>query len=160
MFSSVRFKAMRHLILAATLSAGAAGGSVPVLAEEKRIEVTLDQAKVVKLPPNAQTLIIGNPIVADVTVLKSRNSMVLTGKGFGVTNMIALDSQGALVDEVTIEVTVAKDKVLVLQRGLDRESYSCVPNCMPVVAPGDASAFTSSASTSITTRNSLSGLTK
>ena len=68
-------------------------GLKPAQAEPDRIEVVLDQAKVLKMPKDAQTVIIGNPIVADITVLKNR-SMILTAKGYGVTNMIALDAQG------------------------------------------------------------------
>ncbi len=125
-------------------------------AENERIEVVLDQAKIVRLPPNAQTLIIGNPVVADITVLKSRNSMVLTGKGFGVTNLIALDAQGNPVAESTIEVKQAKDKVLVVQRGFKRETYSCVSECMPVVMPADDQSFNTITAAGITLRNGLS----
>ena len=119
-----------------------------------RIEVVLDQAKVLQMPKGAQTVIIGNPVVADITVLKN-HSMILTAKGYGVTNMIALDAQGTPVAESMIEVRAATDKVLVLQRGMDRESYSCVPNCMPFVSPGDATNFSALAASGIASHNSL-----
>ena len=129
-------------------------GLKPAQAEPERIEVVLDQAKVLKMPKDAQTVIIGNPIVADITVLKNR-SMVLTAKGYGVTNMIALDAQGTQISEQIIEVKAAKEKVLILQLGMDRDSYSCVPECMPFVAPGDANQFTGSAISSINSHNGL-----
>ncbi|HXW19877.1 MAG TPA: pilus assembly protein, partial [Roseiarcus sp.] len=44
--------------------------------------------------------------------------------------------------------------VLVVQRGMDRESYSCTPQCMPSVQLGDGPQF-SNASGQITARNSL-----
>jgi len=45
--------------------------------------------------------------------------------------------------------------VLILQLGMDRESYSCVPECMPFVSPGDSNQFTSSAISSISSHNGL-----
>jgi len=129
-------------------------GAKPVYAGPERIEVILDQAKVMKMPKGAQTVIIGNPVVADVSVLKNR-SMILTAKGYGVTNMIALDAQGSQLSEIIIEVKAAKDKVLVLQRGMDRESYSCVPECMPFVSPGDSATYTGTAIAGITNHNSM-----
>ena len=128
-------------------------GINPAQAEQDRIEVILDQAKVLKMPKNAQTVIIGNPVIADITVLKNR-SMILTAKGYGVTNMISLDAQGSQISESIIEVRSAKDKVLILQRGMNRESYSCVPECMPFISPGDGAQFSSSASSGIASHNS------
>jgi hypothetical protein len=45
-------------------------GASPARAETDLIAVTLDQAKIAKLPAGATTLIIGNPMIADVTMLK------------------------------------------------------------------------------------------
>ena len=69
-------------------------GASPARAETDLIAVTLDQAKIAKLPAGATTLVIGNPMIADVTMLKNNNSMVITGKGFGQTNLIAINGEG------------------------------------------------------------------
>ena len=69
-----------------------ASGASPARAETSMIAVTLDQAKIVKLAPGTATLIVGNPMIADVTMLKNNNTMVITGKGFGQTNLIAIDA--------------------------------------------------------------------
>src|SRR5208282_3629143 len=74
-------------------------GASPARAETDLIAVTLDQAKIAKLPAGATTLIIGNPMIADVTMLKNNNSMVTTGKGFGQTNLIAIDAGGSIIEE-------------------------------------------------------------
>ena len=68
------------------------------------LTVTIDQAKVVQLPAGARTLIIGNPMIADVTLLKTGDIMVVTGKGFGETNMIAWMLPGHPTNEVNILV--------------------------------------------------------
>ncbi len=117
------------------------------------IAVTLDQAKIAKLPTGATTLIIGNPMIADVTMLKSNNSMVITGKGFGLTNLIAIDAEGAIIEERQVRVLPTKT-VLVLQNGNSRISYACNPDCMPTVQLGDDDKMFSEAGGQISTRNS------
>jgi hypothetical protein len=117
------------------------------------LEVTLDQAKIARVPEGTKTLVVGSPIVADVTLLKGSNTMVVTGKGFGETNLIALDGDGNVLEEKTIQVKPT-NSVLVVQRGMDRESYSCTPQCMPAVQLGDGPQFASS-SGQITARNGL-----
>ena len=104
------------------------------------IYVALDVAKVARLPPNATTLIIGNPSIADITMLKASGSMVITGKSYGETNLIALDKNGELVAESSIRVRQSGAHVLV-QRGVERESYSCTPDCMLSPQLGDGKAF-------------------
>jgi Flp pilus assembly secretin CpaC len=103
----------------------------------------------------ASTIIIGNPIVADVTMLKRNNQMILTGKGFGETNLIALDQSGAAVGESIVRVVAPKTN-LVVQRGLERQSYSCAPRCEPTVQLGDTSSYMTEVGAQITQRNQLS----
>lgn len=104
------------------------------------IHVIIDEAKVIELPANTSTIIVGNPIVADVTMLRKNNRMVLTGKAFGRTNLIALDANGNAIGESSIRVS-ANFKGLVVQRGMDRESYDCSPRCQPTVSLGDSAKF-------------------
>lgn len=104
------------------------------------ITVALDRAKMIKVPDGTQTMVIGNPLVADVTLLKGNNSMVLTGRSFGTTNLILLDASGTPIAESLVEVTHAPGALTVL-RGNARESYSCTPTCAPAVALGDDSKY-------------------
>jgi Flp pilus assembly secretin CpaC len=123
------------------------------------LAVTLDQAKMVRIPPGTQTLIIGNPIIADVTMLRSIGMMVVTGKSFGQTNLIALDSKGEPVAESMIRVGSSPDATVTVFRGLDRESYACDPRCQPIVNLGDSSKFLSDISGQVTSRNMLAAPT-
>jgi Pilus formation protein N terminal region len=129
-------------------------GSQPARAETSPnvLAVTLDQAKVAKLPPGTSTLIIGNPMIADVTMLKASGAMVVTGKGYGETNLIALDSAGSVIVEEQLRVLPARS-VVVLQNGTSRVSYSCNPDCMPTVQLGDDPKTFNDAGGQITTRN-------
>jgi hypothetical protein len=120
------------------------------------LRITVDQAQVAKLPANTATVIIGNPAIADVTTLKNNAGMVVTGKGYGRTNLIALDINGNLLDEKQIHVQPTRN-VLVVQRGASRESYSCDPVCMPTAVLGDDSKVFSDVSGQVTAHDALAG---
>jgi Flp pilus assembly secretin CpaC len=110
--------------------------SFPVRAMEETLVVTVDQARVVKIPPGTETLIVGNAAIADLTLLRQGAAMIVTGKGFGETNFIALDGAGSPLAQSLIRVVGGKNALLV-QRGLDRQSYSCAPQCLPTAKLGD-----------------------
>ena len=129
-----------------------ASGASPARAETSMIAVTLDQAKIAKLPQGTATLIVGNPMIADVTMLKNNNTMIITGKGFGQTNLIAIDATGSLIEEQQIQVLPAKT-VLVLQSGSSRISYACNPACMPTVQLGDEDKTFKEVGEQMSTRN-------
>lgn len=116
-----------------------AGLAVHPAAAVEPVSVVLDQAKVMKMPAGVSTIIVGNPLIADVSV-QSGGLMVLTGKGYGSTNMLALDRSGGVLMERVIRVEGANDN-LVVYRGVDRESYSCSPNCERRITLGDAPGF-------------------
>ena len=136
------------LFCAAAAVCGPAGA-----ADTKTISVTLDKAALIRMPEKATTLIIGNPVIADVTLLKSSGMMVITGKGFGETNLIAVDSAGNPVAESIIRVS-GSEALLVVQRGVERETYSCAPRCMPTIQLGDGKVFADSIA-QVQSRNSL-----
>ena len=136
--SSLLSKGLLRLAFACTIFL--CGSSAVTRANDRTIMVDLDYARIVKIPAGAQTLVIGNPLIADVTMLKSNQLMVITGKSFGTTNLIVLDGSGAQVGESMITVVPANDK-LVVMRGPHRESYSCKPDCMPAVDLGDDHAY-------------------
>src|SRR5215510_8625854 len=72
--------------------------AAPVPPIPDSIAVNVDQARLVKLPGKVATIVVGNPLIADVT-LQPGGIIVVTGKGYGATNFIALDRTGeVLVD--------------------------------------------------------------
>jgi hypothetical protein len=139
--------------IAWALATPASGAPSPGPAAEK-VSVELDRATLMKLPEHVETIVVGNPIIADVTMLKRNGLVVITGKGFGQTNVIFLDSSGQKESELLVSVQEARG-LLTVQRGLDRESYSCQPRCEPTIALGDATKFLSEASGQISSRNGL-----
>lgn len=126
----------------------------PNLASAEVVSVVLDQAKLMRLPDRVSTIIIGNPAIADGT-LQSGGLLVVTGKGFGTTNLMVLDSKGTVIAEHTITVSAPTAGVTVF-RGADRETLSCAPNCQRTLVPGDATAVFESVVSQNGTRNGLS----
>lgn len=108
---------------------------------DKTISVVIDQAHLVDLPAGTTTLIIGNPTIADVTMIGAKGSlMILTPKAFGETNFIALDANGKPLTESIIRVVAGTD-AMVVQRGMDRQSYACAPKCQATEKLGDDAKF-------------------
>ena len=86
------------------------------------------------------TIVIGNPLIADAA-LQPGGILVVTGKGYGVTNVIALDRTGAVLMEKSVEVTGPGAGAVVVYRGIDRETYSCSPICERRITLGDTPAY-------------------
>ncbi|WGD51884.1 pilus assembly protein N-terminal domain-containing protein [Bradyrhizobium sp. CB1650] len=125
------------LVAAAVLASPAAG-----LAESSAdtIAVNVDQAKLVRLPGKVATIVVGNPLIADVT-LQPGGMIVVTGKGYGATNFIALDRSGEILVDRQIQVEGPSDRLVTVYRGIERESYSCMPVCQRRVTLGDSEKY-------------------
>jgi hypothetical protein len=108
---------------------------VPATAAEP-IAVALDQATILQLPDRATTVVIGDPLIADLSIQPS-GLAVVTGKGYGATNVIALDRNGAVLMEKTVAVKGPTDPTVVVYRGQTRQTYSCTPDCSPRITLGD-----------------------
>lgn len=133
----MRFSRTPMLTLAALAMALAIA---PARADNEALTIPLDQATLVKMPERLATLVIGNPLVADVSV-QTGGLLVVTGKGYGSTNLVALDKDGAVLLEKTVNVVAPRENLMTVYKGVDRETYSCAPNCQPRVTLGDAPKF-------------------
>jgi hypothetical protein len=102
------------------------------------VNVNLDQARMVKIPERVSTIVIGNPLIADAT-LQGGGILVVTGKGYGSTNLVALDRNGRVLMDKKIHVMgPGNDDIVVVYKGIERESYSCSPECAPRITLGDS----------------------
>ena len=110
------------------------------------IAVNVDQAKLVRFPTPTKvaTIVVGNPLIADVA-LQSGGVVVVTGKGYGATNFIAMDRGGEVLMNRVIQVEGPTDQIVTVYRGVERESYSCMPICQRRATLGDGEAFFKSA---------------
>lgn len=122
-------------VLALALGAGAL---TPAYAGT--VTVNVDQARVMPLPQGVATIVIGNPLIADATL--QGGVLVLTGKGYGSTNLVALGRDGQVVTSDTIEVVAPKSAdLVVVYKGTERESYSCAPVCERRITLGDSAGY-------------------
>lgn len=108
------------------------------------IDVNVDQARLVRLPDHIATIVVGNPLVADVN-LQPGGLMIVTGKGYGSTNVIAMDREGKVLIDRIIQVEGPADNLVTVYRGVERESYSCTPICQRRITLGDGSGYFTSA---------------
>lgn len=132
------------VIFAATFGAGVQADTVTV---------QVDQARVIKLPERVATIVIGNPLIADAS-LQSGGILVLTGKGFGATNLVALDRGGRVVMDKIVQVLgPAGGELVVVYKGVERESYSCSPECERRITLGDSPAYFNATLTQSGARN-------
>jgi Flp pilus assembly secretin CpaC len=104
------------------------------------ISVNVDQARLVKLPARVTTIVVGNPLIADVA-LQAGGVLVVTGKGYGATNFIAMDRGGEVLVDRQIQVEGPTDQLITVYRGVDRESYSCMPICQRRITLGDGDSY-------------------
>lgn len=110
------------------LLAGLVTMPAATLADTSSIDVVMNQAKIVKLARPADTIVIGNPEIADAAV-QDATTIVLTGKGFGVTNLVVLDIDGQpVVDEQVVVSRQTVDSVRIYRRA-NVQTLSCTPYC-------------------------------
>jgi hypothetical protein len=124
----------------------------PPHAARPSLIVHLDQAGILKLPERTTTLVVGNPLIADANV-QPGGIAVITGKSYGATNLIALDRSGTALMEHPIQVLGPRDYVVVVYRGVERESYSCTPDCARRITLGDSGDYFLANLTQITNFN-------
>jgi Flp pilus assembly secretin CpaC len=131
--SFVRARSVLHLLAAGMLLWPMAAVAEP---SAGTIAVNVDQARLVKLPARVATIVVGNPLIADVA-LQAGGVIVVTGKGYGATNFIAMDRTGEVLVDRQIQVEGPTDQLITVYRGVDRESYSCMPICQRRITLGD-----------------------
>jgi Flp pilus assembly secretin CpaC len=119
------------------------------------IEVVLNQAKVMHISRPADVVIIGNPAIADATI-QDKQTLIITGHSFGSTNLIVLDSAGQPIASGMLTVKQANDQMVTIYRRALRQTFSCTPDCAPVVAVGDNPDVFNGVAAQVQTQNSIS----
>jgi Pilus formation protein N terminal region len=142
--------ALRPLFWLAAILTVATVASRAIAAEP--VIVRLDEARIMKLPDRATTVVIGNPLIADLAI-QPGGLAVITGKSFGATNFIIMDKSGAVLTEQNIEVEEPGDPIVVVYRGVDRNTYTCQPSCQPRLTLGDEQKYFNDTLTEISSRN-------
>jgi len=127
--------------LAAVLCASLVLVPALAMAESAPVSVKVNMARILRISAPAATVIIGNPGVADVTI-QDPQTLVLTGKSYGQTNLIVLDQRGEPIADTLVDVTQDQASVVTMYLGNSRTSLACAPVCQPVIMLGDDKGFT------------------
>lgn len=148
----------RFVLLLSLLCSLAPATVAPVsAAAPDGVYIVLNMARVVRLNGPVATVIVGNPGIADVTV-EDATTLVLTGKSFGSTNLIALDASGAPLADTVVSVVPDRKRFVTVFSGLKRGTLHCAPDCEEVVMVGDDAEFTARAKGSADALAALAGL--
>ncbi len=115
------------LALGLALAAAGAAGAVTV---------PIDQSQIVDLSAPAGNVMIGNPAIADVTLINPRR-MAVFGHGYGVTNLIVTDRMGRIIMQQQIEVGPGNVGRVSVYRGATVNTFSCSPRCERTPMPGE-----------------------
>lgn len=125
---------LRSTLLAGATALAACLAAVPAVAGE--LIVRYDQSTLLKLPRPVAEVIIGNPSIADVAV-QGGNMLIITGKSFGMTNIIALDAERNVIQDQRLFVQRDEARMVYLHKGTGRHSYACTPQCNLTLTIGD-----------------------
>jgi Flp pilus assembly secretin CpaC len=142
--------------IAALSFAGLAGAVMfaASAAATEPISVIVDRAKVLHISQPADVVIIGNPAIADATIQDSQ-TLIITGRSFGTTNLIVLDKQGQSIADTLVTVEPSNDQVVTVYRRASRQTLSCTPECSPVMTLGDNPSSFDAVNTQIQAARSL-----
>ena len=134
---------MRRLLLTAVLSGLTALGVVSA-ALAGTISAPIDQGVRINLPAGARDVMVGNPAIADISVVDSRTAVV-QGRSYGVTNLMILDARGRTLMDSQVVVTAPDVNRVSVYRGPQAGgasvphvvNYSCAGRCERTPMPGE-----------------------
>ena len=115
---------MRRLLIACMAAASIAA---PALAAPST-NVAIDHTARINLRSPAASVIVGNPAVADVTVVDER-TLFLSGRGYGVTEVTVLDPLGRTIWSSEVVVTAPTEGAVTVYRGNQATEMACAQSC-------------------------------
>jgi len=123
------------VLLAAALLAA------PVLAnaQDGALNVEIDRSARVQLRGAAASIIVANPQIADVSMVDA-NTLFIVGKGYGVTEVVAVDGVGRTLFQREIVVSGGATGSVRVWRGAQATEMTCGASCSPSVRSAPAAA--------------------
>lgn len=119
---------LRLAVLGGLVSAVAGQAAAQEEQESGLLRVFMNHARVLKLDRPVSKVIVGNSNVADATVADP-TTIVLTGRSFGTTNLVLLDTEGNAIADERILVSIDEGNTVRVFRQTGRSVLSCTPNC-------------------------------
>lgn len=132
----------RALFAAALLAATVSSGSLAFAAGKGgTVALALDEVHTLTFRTPVSTVYVGNPSIADVTMIDARHAFV-QAKGYGRTNIMALNQDNVMVFNTNVSVTGHDGGgTVTLNRGAERVTLNCTGGrCEQTPTPGDGRA--------------------
>lgn len=101
------------------------------------LTVSTGQAARISLSAPVRDLVVGDPNVADVSLVNDR-TLVILAKKVGATSVLAFDARGQALADRQIVVTGVPAGGVVVQRGGASVTYACSASCSALPAPESA----------------------
>ena len=139
-----------------TALSGCIAAFVTCAASAGHITVETGKAKAIKLNVYADSVIIGNPNIADVAV-HNDTLLFVTGKAYGTTNLMIFDHQGNTIHSSDVVVTSNSTSWVSVNRAGANFTYDCAPTCRPTMSPGDDQAHFGSVADQLAQQKELNG---
>src|SRR5579863_2629859 len=127
---------MRRILLAAAFVASA--GIAHAAPKGDGVALALDEVRTLTFKNPITTVYVGNPAIADVTMIDARHAFV-QGKSYGRTNIVALDKENTTIFNTNVYVSGGQGGgTVTLNRGAQRVTLTCAGGrCEPTPTPGD-----------------------
>ncbi len=127
---------MRRILLAAAIVAST--GIANAAPKGDGVALALDEVRTLTFKNPIATVYVGNPSIADVTMIDARHAFV-QGKSYGRTNIVALDRENTTVFNTNVSVSGGQGGgTVTLNRGAQRITLTCAGGrCEPTPTPGD-----------------------
>ncbi len=121
---------MRRLTLAlcAGLSLSAATVAAADSPSSAPLSVSAGAAARIVLAAPVRDIVVGDPTVADVSLVNER-TLVILGKKAGATTVLAFDARGRALADRDVVVSNVPTQAVVVQRGVNAATYACGDRC-------------------------------
>lgn len=134
-------KSVRVVFLSAACAAAFAGGAGAGPVAVVPVTVQMDNVALVSFKTPVSMVYIGNPSIAELTILDSQHVFVM-GKRFGATNLIALGPNKTPVENDPVTVSSRSAAAVTVFRGGQTYNYVCTGfHCETRPVPGDPKTY-------------------
>ncbi|HEV7229664.1 pilus assembly protein N-terminal domain-containing protein [Brevundimonas sp.] len=130
----------RGVLIAAALMCAVAVPGVAA-AQSQPLSVEIDQSARIQLRGQAGSVIVGNPAIADVTVVDA-DTLFVTGKGYGVTEVVVVDGLGRTLFQSQVVVAGGDTGRVRVWRGAQVTEMACASSCAPTLRSSSDAAAT------------------
>jgi len=142
-FGPMTLYGIRPAALIALVALAVAGSAQ---AQSGPMSVGIDRSQRISLRSAVSSVIVNNPQIADVTVVDA-NTLVIQGKGYGQTEILAVDGIGRILFQNQIVVSGGQSGSLRVWRGGQATEMACAATCSPSLRVYENAAAATSAPT-------------